>query len=201
MLYANVHKPLATRQCGECHEPAGSKKPFETKASGAALCKTCHSAQMARMLKEPEVHWAVVDQKACLNCHNPHASRTRGLIEGSMTQACGRCHEDTLARQAHSPTRHPPVAEGECTTCHEAHSSANPLLMKKADMAPTCNACHDYAKHQSHPIGAKLKDPRNPNLSMTCLSCHRAHGTEYKHLMPTATTTDLCTKCHKQFAR
>jgi predicted CXXCH cytochrome family protein len=201
MLYANVHKPLASRQCGECHFAPTAANPFETRLTGAPLCKTCHGAQMSRMLAEPQLHWAVVDEKACLNCHSPHASRERGLLAGSMTQVCSACHADTVARQKRSPTAHKPVADGDCTTCHEAHSSANVLLMKKPEIVPVCGKCHDWTKHQSHPIGAKLKDPRNPNLRVDCLSCHRAHGTEFKHLSPYATTTDLCTKCHKQFTR
>jgi predicted CXXCH cytochrome family protein len=50
-------------------------------------------------------------------------------------------------------------------------------------------------------MGEKLKDPRNKNLTIQCLSCHRAHGTEYKKLIPYPTTSELCTKCHEQYRR
>ncbi|MBS1151025.1 MAG: pccJ [Myxococcaceae bacterium] len=68
-------------------------------------------------------------------------------------------------------------------------------------MLESCATCHDPLKHMGHPMGAKAKDPRNPNLVVDCLSCHRSHGTEFKHLIPYATTSDLCVKCHEQFKR
>ncbi|HUJ29442.1 MAG TPA: cytochrome c3 family protein [Myxococcales bacterium] len=201
MLYADVHKPLLQKQCADCHVAPTSPTPFAIKAAPGPLCKTCHGAQVDRMMNATDVHQAIVDERACLNCHTPHASRQRGLVAGNLVQVCGKCHQDTIARQERSPTQHPPVAEGDCAQCHDMHSSENALLMKKADSSATCSKCHDYTKHQSHPIGAKLKDPRNPSLSLECLSCHRAHGTEFKHLGLYATTTELCTKCHTQYTR
>jgi predicted CXXCH cytochrome family protein len=34
-----------------------------------------------------------------------------------------------------------------------------------------------------------------------CLSCHRSHGTDHKHMIHFASTTDLCIQCHKKFKR
>jgi predicted CXXCH cytochrome family protein len=50
-------------------------------------------------------------------------------------------------------------------------------------------------------MGAKAKDPRNQNLQVQCLSCHRGHGTEHKKLLLSATQTELCTKCHEKYQR
>lgn len=197
MLYDTVHKPVANRQCAECHLPGS----LATRVTGTALCTTCHRQQVSQMLDKAHVHQAVAGEKGCLNCHTPHASRQRGLLGGTMTQVCGSCHADTLARQERSPTKHKPVLEGDCTACHSPHSSEVALLMKKPDSLQLCGTCHDWQKHSTHPIGGKLVDPRNKNLSLNCLSCHRAHGTEYKHMNPYPTTTELCTKCHQQFKR
>ena len=71
----------------------------------------------------------------------------------------------------------------------------------KPDIVETCGKCHDWLKHSSHPMGEKFADPRNKNLRLQCLSCHRSHGTEYKHLIPYPVTTELCTKCHEKFKR
>jgi predicted CXXCH cytochrome family protein len=100
-----------------------------------------------------------------------------------------------------SPTKHDPVRDGKCTACHDPHSSDVPLALVKPDVVETCGTCHDWLKHSSHPMGEKVVDPRNKNLRLQCLSCHRSHGTEYKHLMPYPTSTDLCTKCHEKFKR
>jgi predicted CXXCH cytochrome family protein len=197
MLFESVHKPVANRQCTECHLPGSIK----AKAEGAALCTTCHAQQVSRMLEAPHVHEALASPGGCLDCHTPHASRQRGLVRGNLRQVCGSCHADTIARQDRSPTKHPPVADGDCTSCHDPHSSSNALLLKHDGDLQLCGTCHDWQKHSTHPIGVKLVDPRNPNLPVDCLSCHRAHGTEFKHLNPYSTTTELCTKCHQSFKR
>jgi predicted CXXCH cytochrome family protein len=118
-----------------------------------------------------------------------------------MDALCGTCHADTIGRQARSPTKHAPVRDGNCTSCHDPHSSDNLLMLKDADVIEGCGRCHDWQKHATHPIGEKTKDPRNRNLTLDCLSCHRAHGTEYKSMLPYPSTTDLCTKCHREYKR
>jgi predicted CXXCH cytochrome family protein len=122
-------------------------------------------------------------------------------MRGGMVQVCGACHADTIKRQELSPTKHEPVRDGKCTACHEPHSSTAALALKKPDVVEGCGTCHDWLKHSSHPMGEKVVDPRNKNLRLQCLSCHRTHGTEYKHLIPYPTTTDLCTKCHEKYKR
>ena len=64
-----------------------------------------------------------------------------------------------------------------------------------------CSVCHDYSQHSAHPIGEKAVDPRNPNLRVNCLSCHKAHGTEFKRMLLAGTNVELCTACHKKFVR
>jgi predicted CXXCH cytochrome family protein len=118
-----------------------------------------------------------------------------------MVVACGGCHADTIQRQELSPTKHKPINEGECTSCHDPHSSNAPLNFIKADRIELCGTCHDWQKHATHPIGVEKKDPRNKNLTLECMSCHRAHGTGAKHLLPYPKVTDLCTKCHEQYRR
>ncbi len=200
MLYDTVHRPMANRACADCHTPPVQGKPPGLKVAGAALCKDCHAAQVAKMFEKTRVHAAVVDPEACLNCHTPHASRARGLVKDRLTVVCSACHQDTIDRQSRSPTPHPPVRDGACATCHDVHSSDAPLMVKK-DVMLLCGSCHDYERHSTHPIGPKVKDPRNKNLTLDCLSCHRAHGTDYKHMIAYPTTTELCVKCHQQYRR
>jgi predicted CXXCH cytochrome family protein len=91
--------------------------------------------------------------------------------------------------------------EGECTACHDPHSANQPLMFLNNDGIELCGNCHNWQKHSTHPIGSERKDPRNKNLSLECSSCHRAHGTDAKHLIPYPKTSDLCTKCHEQYRR
>ena len=152
------------------------------------------------MFAKNRVHRPVL-KGDCLACHNPHASTLPKLVKGNLVEVCGQCHSDTIKRQEHSPTQHDPVRGGDCAACHDPHSSDSVLMFADPDTVNLCGKCHDWQRHATHPIGDKVKDPRNANLTVACLSCHRAHGTDYKHLIPYATTTDLCTKCHEKFKR
>jgi predicted CXXCH cytochrome family protein len=96
---------------------------------------------------------------------------------------------------------HNPIVEGNCGACHAFHASDSVFLLKQASTVELCGTCHDWLKHSSHPMGEKFRDPRNKNLTMQCLSCHRSHGTGYRYLMTFPTVTDLCVQCHKQYKR
>ncbi len=201
ILYDTVHPPVAQRMCGQCHEDPNSKTPFATKKAGFELCRGCHSTMINDALAKNKLHWPVLSKKGCLNCHNPHASSQAGLLKEPMVKLCGTCHADTIRRQEQSVTKHPPVQEGNCTACHQPHSSDNGMLLQKANIVELCGTCHDWQKHSTHPVGEKYTDPRNKNQIVQCLSCHRAHGTQYKTMIPFPTVTDLCIQCHEQFKR
>ena len=97
MVRNHMHAPVARRQCESCHDAPVAGKPLTTKASGAALCRSCHAEQVAAMMGKAQVHWAIASEDACLSCHDPHAGKERGLL---------------------LPVAHPPFAERACDTCH-----------------------------------------------------------------------------------
>ena len=195
LLLATVHPPVAKRNCPQCHEPASSSRPFQTRRAGAVLCQGCHSKRIAAMLDNNRVHLPVA-QGSCLSCHAPHASRDRGLVKGRTVSVCGSCHADTIRRQELSASKHQPIAAGACTRCHDPHAASAGLLFTTPDTLALCGTCHDWQHHMAHPIGARYPDPRNHNLTIQCLSCHRAHGSENQHLLPFR-SLDLCTQCHQ----
>lgn len=201
MLYDDVHPPVAKGMCTQCHEAPGSAAGFTPKEHGGALCNRCHSQAVGTMLAKASVHQPVLEGDACITCHDPHASKQKRLLAAKSAVLCGRCHADTVKRHELSPTKHQPVGDGDCSTCHDPHGSDNPLLFAMASVTETCGQCHEWRSHSTHPLGEKVKDPRNRNLTVECLSCHRAHGTEFKRLMPFAQASDLCTKCHEQYKR
>lgn len=201
MIYDTSHPPFANKTCQLCHESASSPKPLALKKKGFELCRGCHSKTVNEMFAKNRLHLPVLGKDGCLNCHTPHASPQRGLLKDAPTKICATCHADTIQRQERSITKHQPVKEGMCTACHSPHASDNALLFTQASTIDLCGQCHDWQKHATHPIGEKVKDKRNKNLSMQCLSCHRAHGTEFKHMFPVATVTELCTQCHVEYKR
>jgi DmsE family decaheme c-type cytochrome len=201
ILFDNVHEPVAERECGECHRRPTSASPFALKDVGFEICEGCHYDLVADALNQARVHWPLLDDKGCINCHTPHASPEDSLLRAPMIEVCGRCHADTVERQARSETEHPPIAEGECSECHSPHSSDNLFLANESTSIELCATCHEWQAHSTHPIGEKIVDPRNANLTLQCLSCHRAHGTEYEHFLYFETTDDTCTQCHTDFRR
>ena len=201
ILYNNVHRPVANGMCNQCHNDPASPMPFATKKPGYELCRGCHNNTMNEIFSKNKMHWPVMSKQGCLSCHNPHASTQSSLLKAPLISVCGKCHGDTIDRQERSETKHPPIAEGSCTTCHVPHSSDNSFLFNQASIVDLCGTCHDWQKHSTHPIGDKVIDPRNKNLTVQCLTCHRSHGTENKYFVYTAVITDMCVQCHVEFKR
>ena len=196
LLWASVHMPVKNKMCAQCHYDAGAPNALETKKQRIDLCKACHSDLVNTTLTQSRVHWAVLDQTACLNCHRPHAAPKAKLLKADEKELCGSCHADAVARQQRSVTKHPPIENGECSSCHRPHASNAVFLLDGKDELEVCAKCHDWGKHSTHPIGEKVVDPRNKNLTTSCSSCHRTHGSEFKHLAHFDMKKDMCLQCH-----
>lgn len=219
LLFDTVHPPVAARRCNQCHNAATSAEPFATRRPGFELCRGCHGAMVNETFSKNRVHWPLVDRTGCLNCHEAHASRQKKLLNVEQASLCGGCHKDTIGWQVKLAAKeaqeraaakgqvdkgafgHAPIQKGNCSACHLPHASDSARLMRQDSVIEGCGACHDWLKHSSHPMGPKYADLRNKNLSLDCLSCHRAHGTGYRYLMTFPTTTDLCVQCHRQLRR
>ena len=201
ILYTTVHPPVANKQCGLCHNAPNSPNPFATKKQGLDLCKGCHISTVNVIFSKNRLHWPVASKTGCISCHNPHASSVKGLLKGSALSVCGSCHGDIVERLEKSLTKHKPVKDGNCTACHAPHSSDNVFILQKTSIIDLCGDCHDWQKHTTHPIGDKVRDPRNRNLSVQCLSCHRSHGTENKNMIYFSQINELCIQCHEKYKR
>ncbi len=219
ILYDNVHAPVASKACGQCHNAASSPDALKTKRAGFELCRGCHSNMMNETFGKNRIHWPLVDKVGCLNCHEPHASSQKTLLTADMKTLCGKCHVNTLDSQRKLAEKekqedaagkgkvikgaltHTPIQQGSCDACHSPHASEGDFLLRETTVIKLCANCHDWSKHTSHPMGEKISDSRNKNLTMQCLSCHISHGTGYRYLIPFPTVTDLCVQCHKQYKR
>jgi DmsE family decaheme c-type cytochrome len=201
LLLNNVHAPVAAGGCNRCHQAPDSATPFATKGTGYELCKGCHNDMVTAAMAKRNLHGPVTDKKGCVNCHNPHASNQDKLLKADTQALCRTCHADTVKRIAAVPEKHVPVEGGMCVACHSPHSSDSAYLIEQPSVLKLCAQCHDYAAHSAHPVGEKAVDPRNKNLRVDCLSCHKAHGTEFKRMLLAETNIELCTRCHKQFGK
>lgn len=201
ILWADVHQPVVSRMCSQCHEEPSSPKALSTRKAGFELCRSCHNNMLNETFLRSRLHWPVLDKESCLNCHEPHASRQSALLSGPLLTLCGKCHEDTIRRQETSFTKHKPVQDGECVNCHMPHSSNNVFLLDNTSLINLCGTCHEWQKHSTHPIGEKVVDKRNQNLTLDCSSCHRSHGSEFKNFAPYDLKMDLCVQCHESYKR
>jgi predicted CXXCH cytochrome family protein len=200
ILWANVHEPVSRKMCAQCHVAPDAAGATALKRSGPDLCRGCHSALLDETFARSEVHWPVVDRRGCANCHEPHASKETKLLTTTEGELCGGCHHDVERRLASSKVKHPPNADGACVTCHGPHSSSEPFLLAGSPVE-VCGNCHDWGKHSAHPMGEKTVDPRNPNLTVDCLSCHRTHGSPFERLAHFEPQQELCVQCHSELAR
>jgi len=201
MLFDNVHQPVSKRKCSQCHAEPGDADPFALKKKGVALCQSCHYELINETYNRDRIHWPIVDGKGCINCHAPHASSEKALLKAPTLTLCSECHADTMARQDRAQTKHSPISEGECMTCHSPHSSDNLFLLGQSSIPDLCGKCHEWKSHSTHPIGEDVVDPRNPNITVQCLSCHQTHGNEYKHFLHFELTKDMCVQCHIEYRR
>ncbi len=209
ILYDEVHAPVAENKCTECHGTPGSPNALKTKKQGIALCRDCHKDMVNQTFSKNRVHWPLVDKTGCLNCHRPHGSKQKKLLQGTVADTCGKCHADTVKLQEWS-IKNPknkglcePIKTGNCIACHNPHAADNVLLIAQSDITKDlCGKCHEWQTHSTHPLGEKVIDPRNKNLTVECLSCHQAGGTGNKPAMlPFETTYDLCIQCHPKQKR
>jgi len=197
----NTHSPMARKMCNQCHQDPSQPNALGLKKEGVALCRGCHSDTVGGILSKNRVHWPAIDKKGCLNCHDPHGSKQAPLLLGPMKNLCGRCHADTIDKQNKAKGKHKPNEEGNCVLCHSPHAANYALLFDNTSVIGICGKCHVWERHTSHPIGEKIIDPRNNNISLDCMSCHRSHGTDQKYFTYYDPKTELCVMCHTKHVR
>jgi DmsE family decaheme c-type cytochrome len=175
--------------CTNCHSIHGSPaaKNLLKTAEQRDLCYGCHTTVRAQF-SMPFKHRVNEGAIQCTDCHNPHGSNTATwsmaarprMVEQSMgnEMPCLKCHTDKRGPFAyeHAATR----IDG-CDTCHSAHGSPNPRLLKRPVVATLCLECHTGAGNFGREGDGIVRQPGLHNLAdprfQTCVACHvRIHG-------------------------
>lgn len=150
----------------------------------SAPCLKCHESNTAR-------HWQGSSHEsrnlACTSCHTLHVGRDSLLERATEADTCYRCHANTRA-QLRRPSSHP-ITSGKlsCSSCHAAHGSEGPRLLKRDDINDTCYECH-----------AEKRGPflwEHAPVTDNCLNCHTPHGSAHGTLLK-ARQPWLCQQCH-----
>jgi predicted CXXCH cytochrome family protein len=146
----------------------------------AADCIKCHP----QIKKGENLHPPVEECDTCHESINKHPLKG---VEGfklteDLPDLCYECHESKI-KEEH---KHPPVEAGECTSCHNPHSSKNEKLLVE-NPPGLCYSCHERKD--------KKKFTHVPVAEGECLSCHNPHSSKQESLL-VAEGNELCLGCH-----
>jgi predicted CXXCH cytochrome family protein len=114
------------------------------------------------------------------------------LKPGAKGKLCLNCHVD-FAGIMKQPSIHTPVRQGECSGCHNPHTSDHGKLLA-AEPGKICAVCHPGM------IPEKPASTHQPVAEGKCASCHDPHGAAHKNNLVRG-GQDLCFGCHEGIAK
>lgn len=185
---ANVHGPLDSGKCQDCHDPHGGSDLSFLKAERMdTMCFECHDREP---MNKKVVHGPMATGN-CAICHNPHSSDYPMLLKGSKETLCIKCHTDK-DYSGDNMFMHTPLENG-CDGCHDPHASDFSYQL----LTPTeniCAACHEELIDKAGKVGFKhpivLQEKK-------CANCHDPHGSLYDHNL-TTDQLSVCLGCHNK---
>ena len=86
----------------------------------------------------------------CSDCHNPHGGfeTKQTKLSVGLDAACIKCHSNKAGPFVFE---HAPLKTEGCTACHTPHGSANPKLLKRAQVRQLCLECHTGISEELSP--------------------------------------------------
>lgn len=112
------------------------------------------------------------------DCHICHGGREKRTFSSEVTltypvpQLCYECHVNYEQLGAYM---HGPAVVGDCTFCHNPHSTSNASLLKKP-VPELCYDCHDQRN-------IKKLDKHSEMSYRSCNRCHDGHVSSNKFLL------------------
>lgn len=157
--------------CLDCHSVHNAKESEHLLVrTQPNLCYGCHASTKADFAK-PYRHRVNEGLIQCGDCHNVHGTTTLRQVKTlpSGDTVCFKCHVNT---QGPFVYEHVPVKTEGCTSCHSAHGSTNPRLLRVSQVNLLCLQCHSFPAQgpvgPSHNLAAHYQ---------ACTICHVAiHG-------------------------
>jgi len=181
-----LHGPTAQKQCEACHVVADLQKhTYGLIVPKTELCSYCHTQSERTVVHKP------VTDKECDKCHDPHGSDYRLQLLGDPS--------GTLCFPCHKPEEYGGIryvdgrmeVVGDCSVCHESHSSWMPMLLPK-EVQQLCLYCHEDLRSRLELIGRS----HAPVMDGRCLDCHDAHTREHPGQLREG-PQKLCYLCHE----
>jgi predicted CXXCH cytochrome family protein len=208
-MVSNVHKAL-DKGCGECHDVHASDQPMQLVKPALELCLGCHEKTRVQLATAKYKHSAATRDDACLTCHTAHGSDTIKLMLDQPIALCMSCHNKEIRVDGKRVIpavkeladdalhKHGAVKDGQCSGCHGAHGTDQPLLLTKIysrtlykpfDVAnyELCFTCHDVGlvKQKSTVTLTAFRNGdrnlhwvhiRQDERGRSCYMCHTTHA-------------------------
>lgn len=168
--------------CTDCHDPHASRYRKALKQTGAALCEGCHPDVTG---EKKFAHRPAKDD--CGLCHDAHGSEHPRQLHAPVEALCLECHNATALKKftAAAPVE---LFGGKATLPARPYPGLKMLTLAGGKTGhPIMN----------HPVSAPGKDGK-PGFD--CVTCHKPHAADGGPLLlttETATTSELCVRCHK----
>lgn len=174
MIERNVHTANGVA-CSSCHEVHGAKEASLLRKPEPELCESCHTREVADFAR-PYRHPVEEGIVKCSDCHLKLDKTARDLSFNG-TSVCLKCHGEFAGPfpYEHQATLDHSTEEGGCLSCHDAHGSSLPRMLKQPYEPPhqqLCTQCHSIpARHLSNPMhGTRW-------AAVACNDCHTdIHG-------------------------
>ncbi|MBA3013352.1 MAG: hypothetical protein FP815_00150, partial [Desulfobulbaceae bacterium] len=158
----------------------------------SCLTSTCHQT-----ITSGKINHHPAQTSRCLACHqqvnqqHPDTAGSDFQLAAQGSDLCAQCHPRLLGKKY----THQPARDGECTRCHNPHTSDSPFLLNiSAENQNTlCQECHDQEfstkKYTHGPVGLGA-----------CTYCHSPHESDHKGLLKNDPQS-LCFECHTDIAQ
>ncbi len=163
------HAGVEGLRCTKCHDPHLAGNRLLLADSGSFVRRK----RRLKLLPSQHSDWK---KDTCTKCHQSAASKK---VVDKVDEVCLSCHKK-VQQPAAGRKLHEPVTKGKCISCHVAHRSPLPHLIKP-EAEKNCLGCH------------KSKDvltEKHPKVYRgDCLVCHTGHDSPGKHLLRPAGTT------------
>ena len=174
--------------CTTCHtvETGSSVTRVALTAPTDQLCANCH------VLSTNKVQHGPYREGLCVACHSPHASDFPAHTWASAQDICLGCH-------ARARLKVDDVTQTVTTPWGRSLTFAQMKGSQYLNLNATETLNHPV---EGHPVSGPNTSPKL--ASVTCLSCHRPHASNYANLlpvgplasMPDCRTCGLCKQCH-----
>lgn len=144
---------------------------------------------MARRVNTALILVTVLSATAVSLSHSQDKFR---LKPGAKGKVCLNCHE-AFREKLKLPFVHTPVKKGDCSDCHNPHTSSHGKLLAE-DVNRICFSCHDGI------VPEKARSAHRVASEGNCVKCHDPHAAPNRNNL-LIDGNALCLSCHERIAK